>query len=192
MSIEFFGTKCLQRRHPDVLCKRVTLAIPSISSLRVTPHQVLQPFHCSLQPNTARPGERMYLSNPLALTVVRRSRRSGRRRQASPSPDPQPTRMSNDIHATRVHQQCVHLICQHSQGVQRHHDFNRCVCFRHRCGLSFHGPRQYISRFRMYAHDEVLCASCPRHEFTSPFSSVAEAYQGLSCPPRLDWLVLDS
>ena len=30
----------------------------------------------------------------------------------------------------------------------------------------FHGPRQDISRSRMYAHDEVLCASCPRHELT--------------------------
>ena len=38
--------------------------------------------------------------------------------------------------------------------------------FRHRCRLSFHGPRHDISRSKMYAHNEVLCTSCQRHEFT--------------------------
>ena len=64
------------------------------------------------------------------------------------------------------HQHCVQLICQHSQSVQRHHDFSRCVRFRHRCRPSFHGPRQDISPSKIYAHDEVLCASCPRKEIT--------------------------
>ena len=34
--------------------------------------------------------------------------------------------------------------------------------------------------FRMHAHDEVLCAACPRHEFT------------FRVLPRLDWFVQDS
>ena len=45
-----------------------------------------------------------------------------------------------------------------------HHDFNCCVRCCHRCRLSFHGPRQDISRSKMHAHDEVLSSSCPRHE----------------------------
>ena len=49
MSLEFFREKRFQRRHPDVFCKRMALTIPCVSSLRVTPHQVLKSFHCSLQ-----------------------------------------------------------------------------------------------------------------------------------------------
>ena len=56
--------------------------------------------------------------------------------------------------------------------------------------ISFHGPRQDVSRSRVYAHDEVLCASCPRR-VRFPCSSAVEAFPDLSCPPRLDWLVLD-
>ena len=49
MPLKFFGKKCLQRRNSDVLCKRVTLATPSISSLRVTLLLALQLFQCSVQ-----------------------------------------------------------------------------------------------------------------------------------------------
>ena len=74
--------------------------------------------------------------------------------------------MSNDSPSTEGHQHCVQQIFQHSQCVQRHHNFSRCVCFRHRGCLSFHGPRQDISRPRVYAHDEVFRTSCPRYEIT--------------------------
>ena len=50
----------------------------------MTPHQVFQPFHCYCSsPNLARPGEKISLSNPLALPVVRGSHRLSRRRQAT-------------------------------------------------------------------------------------------------------------
>ena len=49
MSLEFFREKRFQRRHPDVFCQRMALTIPCVSSLRVTPHQILKSFHCSLQ-----------------------------------------------------------------------------------------------------------------------------------------------
>ena len=63
------------------------------------------------------------LSSPLALPVVKGFQRLRRRRHASNhSPG---SRAHKD-----VHQHCVQLICQHSQCVQRHHNFSRCVCFR--------------------------------------------------------------
>ena len=156
MSLEFLRKKRFQRRHPDVVCQRMALTIPCVSSLRLTPHQVLQSYHCSLQ----------LVSNPLALPVVKGSQRLCKRRQASsPSPDPEPTRMSNRFSFHKGHQHCIQLICQHSQSVQRHHNLSCCVRFCHRCRFSCHGPCQDVSRSRVYAHNEVLCASCSRHEF---------------------------
>ena len=53
------------------------------------------------------------------------------------------------------------LVCQHSQsGIT-----TSVAAFASNTVESFHGPRQDVSRSRAYAHDEVLCASCPRHEF---------------------------
>ena len=89
---------------PALLCLRVTLATPSISSLRVTPHQVLKPFRCSLQLSQLGTPWRKNLSEQSTCS----SRRQGphrlcRRSQASnPSPGPEPTRMSNDSPSTRV------------------------------------------------------------------------------------------
>ena len=84
---------------PSAKVQRVTLTIPCVSSLRITPHQVLKCSSTSL----ARPGERISLSNPLALPVVKGSQSLCRRCQASrPSPDPEPTRMSDDSPSTRV------------------------------------------------------------------------------------------
>ena len=166
MSLKFFEKKCLQRRHPDVLYQRVTLATPSISSLRVTPHQVLQPFHCSLQLSqlgTSR--KKISLRNPLALPVVRRSHRLCRRRQASsPSHGPEPTKTSNDSPSTRVISTVYS--CSANQ------DFSRRVRLSTSRHLSLQDVRSRLIHF--------------------PCSSVAEAHQGLSCPPGLDWLVLDS
>ena len=182
MSLEFFRKKRFQRRHPDVFCQRMALTIPCVSSLRVTPHQVLKSFHCSLQRRPAWhvPGERISLSNPLALPVVKGSQRLCRRRQASrPSPDPEPTRMSNNSPSTRV---------QHSQSVRRHHNFCCCVRFCHCCRFSFHGPRQDISRSRMHTHDEVLLYVVPKIRTHSPCSSTVEAFPNLSYPPRSDWV----
>ena len=44
----FFREKRFQRHHPDVFRQRMALTIPCVSSLRVTPHQVLESLHCSL------------------------------------------------------------------------------------------------------------------------------------------------
>ena len=136
----------------------------------------------------ARPGEKISLSNPLALLVVKGSQRLCRRRQASrPSPDPEPTRMSNDSPSMRVMNTVYNLICKHSQSVQRHHNFCCCIGFCHCCRFSFHGPRQDISRSRVHTHDEVLCTSCPRYEL---ILRVLQRWR-LSYPPRSDWFVLD-
>ena len=115
--------------------------------------------------------ERISLSNPLALPVVKGSQRLCRRRQASrPSPDLLPVQSPQgcrtDSPSTEGRQHCVQLICQQSQSVQRHQDFSRCVRFCHRCRLSIHGPRQDISRSSVHTHDEVFYASCPRYELT--------------------------
>ena len=168
VSLKFFGKKCLQRSRPDVLCYRVALAILSISSLRATPHQVLQPFHCSLQLSQLGTSRRKDLSEQSFCSF---------RRQGVPSFVQTPpgfqsfsrARAHKDVERLSLHEDhhhCEQLICQPSLSAQRHQDFCRCVRFCHRCRFSFHGPLQDISRSRMYAHDEVLCASCPRQEFT--------------------------
>ena len=141
MSLEFFREKRFQRRHPDVFCQRMALTIPCVSSLRVTPHQVLQSFHCSSSTSLARPGERISLSNPLALPVVKGSQRLCRRPPGFQTCSR--SRANEDVERFsfhKGHQHCVQLICQHSQSVQRHHNFCCCVRFCHCCRFSFHGP----------------------------------------------------
>ena len=163
----------------------MTLATPSISSLRVTPHQVLQavPLLLAALPNSH-----------LALPIVRKDLgQLYRRHQASsPSPSPEPHKDVERLSLHEGHQHCVQLICQHSQSVQKHQDFSRCVRFYHRCRLSVHGPRQDISRSKdVRSRRSSLCV-VPKTRIYFPCSSVAEAYQGLLCPPRLGWRLLDS
>ena len=107
------------------------------------------------------------------------------RRQASSSslPVQSHTRMSNDSASTRGHQHCTADLPAFAEC---HQDFSRCVRFCHRCRLSFHGPRQDISR------SKNVRASCPKRRIHFLCFPVAEAYQGLSCAPRLGWRVLDS
>ena len=103
-----------------------------------------------------------------------------------PSPDPRAHKDVERFSFHKGHQHCLQLIC-----LQRHHNFSCCVRFCHRCRFSFHGTRQDFSRSRVYAHNEVLCASLPKTRIRFPCSSAVEAFPALSCPPRLDWLLLD-
>ena len=102
--VEFLRKKRFQRRHPDVFCQRMALTIPCVSFCvyRLIKSSSRSTVPCS-STSLALPGERISLSNPLALPVVKGSQRLCTRRQASsPSPDPEPTRMSNDSPSTRV------------------------------------------------------------------------------------------
>ena len=168
MSLEFFREKRFQRRHPDVFCQRMALTIPCISSLNVTPHQVLESFHCSLQLDQLGTSRRKDFSEQSS----RSSSRQGIPTFVWTPPGFQTfsrSRAHEDVERFSFHnghQHCVQLICQHSQSVQRHHNFCCCVRFCHCCRFSFHGPRQDISRSRVHTHDEVLCTSCPRYELT--------------------------
>ena len=134
MSLEFFREKRFQRRHPEVFCQRMALTIPCVSSLL---------FHASLNPPVvlllaARPAwhvqaQRIALSNPLALPVVKGSQRfvwtPGFQTFSR-------SRAHEDVERFSLHkayQHCVQLICQHSKSIQRHHDFRCCVRFYHCC-----------------------------------------------------------
>ena len=70
--------------------------------------------------------------------------------------------------------------------------FSRCVRFRQRCRLSFTRPtsRHLSLQDARSRRSSLFVVSTTRIHF--PCSLVAEACQGLSCPPRLDWHVLDS
>ena len=171
----------------------MALTIPCVSSLRVTPHQVLQSFHCSLQLDqlgTSRRKEFLW-GNPLALPVVKGSQRLCRRRQASrPSPDSETTRMSNDSPSTKVISTCVQLICKHSQSVQKHHNFCCCVRFCHCCRISFHGPRQDISSLQGVLSRRSSLYVVPKIRTHSPYSSTVEDFPK-PFVSKLDWFVLD-
>ena len=159
MSLEFFREKRFQRRHPDVFCQSMALTIPCVSSLRVTPHQVLKSFHCSLQLDQLGTSRRKDFSEQSS----RSSSRQGVPTFVQTPPGFQTfsrSRAHKDVERFsfhKGHQHCVQLICQHSQSVRRHHNFCCCIRFCHCCRFSFHGPRQEISRSRVHTHDEVLC-----------------------------------
>ena len=128
MSLEFFRERRFQRRHPDVFCQRT---IPCVSSLRVTPHQVLKSFHCSLQLDQLGTSRRKNFSEQSS----RSSSRQGVPTFMQTPPGFQTfsrSRAHKDVERLsfhKGHQHCVQLICQHSQSVQRHHNFCCCVRF---------------------------------------------------------------
>ena len=165
MSLEFFRKKRFQRRHPDVFCQRMALTIPCVSSLRVTPHQILKSFHCSLQLDQLGTSRRKNFSEQFS----RSSSRQGVPTFVQTPPGFQTfsrSRPRKDVQRFSFHegrQHCVQLICQHSQCVHEHHNFSRCVCFRRRCRLSFHGPHQDVSRSLDVRSRRT---SCPRYEIT--------------------------
>ena len=162
MSLEFFRKKRFQRRHPDVFCQRMALTIPCVSSLRVTPHQVLKSFHCSFQLDQLGTSRRKNFSEQSS----RPSSRQGVPTFMQTPPGFQTfsrSRAHKDVERFsfhKGHQYCVQLIRQHSQSVRRHHNFCCCIRFCHCCRFLFHGPRQDISRSMVHTHDEVLCTSC--------------------------------
>ena len=117
MSLEFFRKKRFQRcRHPEVFCQRVALTIPCVSSLRVTPHQILK-----LQLDQ--------LGTSRRKTFSEQSSRSSSRQGVPTFVQTQPgfqtisrSRAHKDVERFsfhKGHQHCVQLICQHSQSFFR-------------------------------------------------------------------------
>ena len=188
MSLKFFGKKCFQRRQPDVLCQRVTLATPSISSLRVTPHQVLHPFHCSLQ-----------------LSQLGTSRRKDLSEQSSWGPcvcaDAAVlwpfswSRAHKDIERHSPPRGSSALCTADLPAFAECPEASRLQSLRSLLSpLPTLFPRptsRHLSLQDVRSRRSSLCVVL-KTRIHFPCSSVAEAYQGLSCPPRLDWLVLDS
>ena len=158
MSLELFREKRFQRRHPDVFCQRTALTIPCVSSFRVTPHQVLKSFHCSLQLDQLGTSRRKNFSEQSS----RSSSRQGVPTFVQTPPGFQTfsrSRAHKDVERFsfhKGHQHCVQLICKHWQSIQRHHNFCCCIRFCHCC------------RFPSHAH--VKTSLAPGRTLTAKFS----------------------
>ena len=156
------------------------------SSLRVTPHQVLKPLHCSLH-----------------LSQLGTSRREDLSEQSSCSSRRQPIVCADAarllaLHPIQSSQGCrtTSALCTAALPI-----FTECPeASRLESLRSLPSPlptlfprptSRRISLQDVRSRRSSLCV-VPKTRIHFPCSSVAEAYQGLSCPPRLDWLVLDS
>ena len=194
MSLKFFREKRFQRRHPDVFCQRMALTTPCVSSLRVTPHQILKSFHCSLQLDQLGTSRRKNFS-------VQSSRSSSR--QEVPTFVQTPPGFQTFSRST-AHKDVERLILlpqgSSALGTTDLPAFAECpealqllllqsllpllpILFpqptsRH---LSLQGAHSRRSSLNVV----------PKIRTHTPCSSTVEAFPNVSYPPRLDWFMLD-
>ena len=183
MSFEFPRKKRFQRHHSDVFCQRMALTIPCVSSLRVTPHQVLQSFHCSLQLDQLGTSK-LFQSSRGPSVCVNAARLPPLLQIQSPQgcrtfllPQGSSTLKTIDLSAFAECPEASRLPLLRSLLSPLAILFPRSTSRR----LSLQGVRSQRSS---------LCV-VPKTRIRFPCSSAAEAFPDLSYPPRWIWLVLD-
>ena len=133
---------------------------------------ILQPFHCSLQ--LSQLGTLFFPSSGCPIFCADAAR------LPALLPVQSHKRMSNDSASTRVIS-TVQLICQHSQSVIKTSvDAFASVTV-----------ADSLSTVKTSLAPRCTCV-VPKRRIHFLCFPVAEAYQGLSCAPRLGWRVLDS
>ena len=193
MSLEFLRKKRFQRRHPDVFCQRVSLTIPCVSSLSVTPHQVLQSFHCSLQLDQLwHVQERGFLRATLML--FQSSRGPNVYVDAARVPDLLQIQSPRRCRAILLPRGSSALCtvglpafaeCPEASQLPLPHSLLSLL------PILFPRPTsRRLSLQGVCSRRSSLCV-VPKTRTHSLCSSTVEAVPNLSYPPRLDWLVLD-